>query len=1134
MDRALAQGQPHAQLGRVGGEAAGLGHDHAALRGVPAIHEEDPLHLRGAGIQPLHIQDEALEGAVKDPLLNAHRHLAAGHVEDQVLEGLVAVGQDPDGDDEGEERRGNAEKDRRPAEPAEAGAGPSEAQELAVGAQACECGKGGQENRHGNGYDQGIREDVEEELEDRQHPHALVDNQFDQAEDLVGQEDEGEDHEAEQKGCGHLLQYGTIQEPHRCPQRSLGTNRANCTPASEGDIAVFPADAADAVPEAVPPPSTRIGPLVPLAVVFGLGIAAAPALPLGPAGWVAAALLGLALAAVGPWVRLRRLRWPALAAGFFCLGAHAVVVAERGAPPHHVSRLPEAALVASLAVEGWVARPPDPQPPDTRDTHDTQRTRFVAEVTHLTLEGRRVPATGRARLTVLGPPVDVRYGDEVRGTFRLRHPRRFDNPGAFDYPAYLASQGVFLEGWTREPVEVTRASRGSRLLAGIFGVRTLLLQRLDAAMPPPQAGLLKATVLGDRSGLTPEMNRAFLDSGTYHILAISGLNVSLLAGALFGLFRLLRASPRWAAGAAAVLVTFYAALAGAGASVIRAAVMADVYLLAVVLDRRADLLNSLALSGLAILWWNPRFLHDAGFQLTYLATLGIILVLPRFQSRLVSLPRPLRWILESVAITVAATAATLPILAGSFNRVSPAGLLANIPIVPLSGLITGLGTAACAVFLAVPTGLAWLNQVNGWLVDALLALARWFGAWPWSTVRVYAPTTGMLLCYYGALAAALWAWPVRLRPGGRGRFSRSAGWVSLGCCALLAAQILWRLYPAVEDSRVRLTMLDVGQGEAIYLEVPGRSNMLVDAGGHARRRLRHRPARHRPVPMARMGEAVGCRGPDAPAVGSHRRRADHSPGGYGRGGLDGRLAGRLRDGRVDSGIPPPPAHPTSGGCRRGSAPSLGARRRAGHSPRRGGPRARRPSASGREPGPNDRSVVLRVQSGDQAILLTGDLERSGEAVLLGSGATLAAQVLKVPHHGSRQSSTEAFLRAVGPAVGYGLRRPPQSVPAPPPGNRGPIPGGGHSCLADGSKWCDQRGDAARGDTGPGPAGRSDERAPGAGHRDRQEATERSQRAAALVEDLFLYPPAERPALEPPRDLVSGRGSLCFLSVPPRP
>jgi competence protein ComEC len=799
----------------------------------------------------------------------------------------------------------------------------------------------------------------------------------------------------------------------------------NCTPASEGDIAVFPADAVDVVPDTVQPPSIRVGPLVPLATVFSLGIAIAPALPVGSGGWAAAALLGLALGTVGPWVRLRYLRWPGLMAGFLCLGAQAVVVAERGAPLHHLSRLPEAALSASLLVEGWVATPPDPQPPDTRDTRDIQRMRFVAEVTHLTLEGRRVPATGRARLTVLGAPADVRYGDEVRGTFRLRHPRRFDNPGAFDYPAYLASQGVFLEGWTREPVEVTPAFQGSRLLAAIFGVRTTLLQRLDAAMPSAQAGLLKATVLGDRSGLTPEMNRAFLDSGTYHILAISGLNVSLLAGTLFGLFRLLRASPRLAAAASALLVTFYAALAGASASVIRAAVMADVYLLAVVLDRRADLLNSLALSGLAILWWNPRFLHDVGFQLTYLATLGIILVLPRCQSRLVWLPRPLRWTLESVAITVAATATTLPILASSFNRISPAGLLANIPIVPLSGLITGLGTAACAVLLAVPTGLAWLNRVNGWLVDALFELARWFGAWSWSSVRVYTPTTGMLLCYYAALASALWACPAQPPPRGRGRGSRLAGWASLGCCVLLAAQIFWRLHPAVEDTRVRLTMLDVGQGEAIYLEVPGRGHMLVDAGGMLGEGfdigqrvivpfLWHEWVNRLDVVVLTHPQSDHIGG--APTILREVPVGEVWTGGSpATSAADVWIQEYLRHRRIPhrvvvAGDPPlrwgqalvQVLHPAG---EDGSAPPL------------------RPEQN---PRPNDRSVVLRVQTGDQAILLTGDLERGGEATLLGSGALLAAQVLKVPHHGSRQSSTDAFVHAVHPAaalVSVGHRNP---------------------------------------------------------------------------------------------------------------
>ena len=786
---------------------------------------------------------------------------------------------------------------------------------------------------------------------------------------------------------------------------------SDSTPTSEGDLAVFPpmAPAQPADPDRARSFCAR--PIVPLAVAFGLGIALAPALPLGSVGWAAAALVGLFLGAIGPWAGARHLRWPGLVAGFLCLGAQAMVVALREAPPHHLSRLPEAALGAPIPLEGWVAVPPDPQPAELRDAGDALRTRFVVEVTHLTLGDRRVSATGRARLTVLGPALDLRYGDEVRGHFRLRHPRRFDNPGAFDYPAYLASQGIFLEGWTQEPVEALATPHGSRILAAVFRVRALLLQRIDAAMPAAEAGLLKATVLGDRSGLTPEMNRAFLDSGTFHILAISGLNVSLLAGGLFAMLRLARASPRLAACASAILVTFYAALAGASASVIRAAVMADVYLLAIVLDRRADLLNSLALSALAILWWNPRFLQDVGFQLTFLATLGIILVVPRCERGLASVWRPLRWVIESVAITVAATAITLPILATTFNRVSPAGLLANIPIVPLSGLITGLGTAACALFLLIPAGVTGLNQVNGWLVDLLFGLARWFADWPWSSVRVFTPTGAMLVTYYAAVAMLLWAFPVVPAMGGRGRSRRWAAWGAVACCLGLGGEALWLLYPPEKGAAVRVTFLDVGQGEAIFLEAPGQGRMLVDAGGTQGGGfdigqhvivpfLWHEWVRHLDVlalthpqsdhiggaptilRMVSVGEVWTGAGPALSPTDLwiqeylRRRRIPH------RVVVAGDAPFRMGEAVIEA------LHPDAG--------SMAATGGAGRAPR-----------------PNDRSLVLRVRLEDQAVLLTGDLERDGEAALLHSGVALGAQVIKVPHHGSRQSSTEAFLRAVG-------------------------------------------------------------------------------------------------------------------------
>lgn len=258
-------------------------------------------------------------------------------------------------------------------------------------------------------------------------------------------------------------------------------------------------------------------PLVPLAVAFTLGIGLEHWLEWRPLGWTAA--LGIALVLGGGvwWAGVRRAVWPVLILGFVGLGGQAMAAALFGAPPNHLSRLSEASLLSPAPLEGWVVGPPDPRPADARDLTDPERTRFVVEVTRLRLGEAWVVTRGRARLTVLGQAPEVAYGDEVRGTFRLHHPRRFGNPGAFDYPGYLATQGIFLEGWTRDPVNLTQARRGSTILAAVFHVRALLLRRLDAALPPQQAALVKAMVLGDRSGLTPEMNQAFLDSGTYHV-----------------------------------------------------------------------------------------------------------------------------------------------------------------------------------------------------------------------------------------------------------------------------------------------------------------------------------------------------------------------------------------------------------------------------------------------------------------------------------------------------------------------------------------------------------------------------------------------------------------------------------------
>jgi competence protein ComEC len=759
-------------------------------------------------------------------------------------------------------------------------------------------------------------------------------------------------------------------------------------------------------------------PLLGPAAGFGLGILLESWCRIASPVWMAGSLALLACALILRRIGRARISHGLVAVSFIGLGAQSLGAALLEAPPNHLSRLPEAWLAAPLAVEGWVAVPPDPAPADRRDLAGSDRTRFVVETTRVLLGDRWMPVTGRARLTLWGETLPLAYGQTIRGTFRLRRPRAFGNPGAFDSPGYLASQGIFLEGWTPDPLEIGEPVAGSLLAGEVFRLRGMLLARFDAALPPAEAALLKAMVLGDRSGLTREMQEAFLGSGTYHILAISGLNVSLLAGAAFAALRLFRVSGRIAALLSILVVTGYAGLAGGGDSVVRAAIMADLYLLALVLDRRVSLLNSLALAALALLWWNPRSLFEVGFQLTFLATLGIVLVVPLVDRRLSALPRPLRYLLGSIAVTVAATAMTAPILASAFNRLTPVGLLANLPVVPLSGAITALGLAAGAGLMILPAGIPWLTQASGALVDLLLTVAGWFAAWPGGAFFVFAPTPGMTLCYYGTLAGlllyaegergALPSWRARLQS-----VRLQGGALAAACLLALGVQVLLRLYPAPLEDRVRVTFLDVGQGEAILLELPGR-RILVDGGGllgesfDAGRRI-VAPYLWRAW-IGRLDAVIVTHPETDHAYGIASLLELVPVGEVWTGPLPAAsvtaiwLAELLRERRIPHRVVASDSPALRAGMARLEVIHPSPERRSAL------------AAGGRPPRVNEESLVIRLSLGETAMLLTGDLGRSGEAALLESGRPLRANVLKVPHHGSRTSSTPAFLQAVAPEI----------------------------------------------------------------------------------------------------------------------
>jgi competence protein ComEC len=397
--------------------------------------------------------------------------------------------------------------------------------------------------------------------------------------------------------------------------------------------------------------------------------------------------------------------------------------------------------------------------------------------------------------------------------------------------------------------------------------------------------------------------------------------------------------------------------------------MATLVLLALLLERESAVLNSLALAGLVILAVRPADLHDPGFQLSFAATAGIVLA-----------PTPRHGLLAAIAVSAAAQLAVLPIGLAHFNQVSTIGVLANLGVVPLAGVATVLGLVAVAVDLVSSTLGGWLFAAAWPVLLALRLVVAAAAAVPGAVIYLPAPGAIAVACYVAALALALTAWRLRTT---RPRFAWQLAGVASALGLLSAIVTLWpALRPA--DGRLRVTVLDVGQGDAIVVEGTDGRTLLVDAGAGGPYRL---DAGERAVAPFLWNRGVLRL---AATVVTHAD-ADHA---------GGMAAIRDRFTVLD------PWDGASGTLALGGALIT----------------ALPTAATGR----NDSSRVLRVELGLASILLASDVEALGEQALLASGAPLGATVLKVPHHGSRTSSGAALLSAVHPSaavISVGRRNP---------------------------------------------------------------------------------------------------------------
>jgi competence protein ComEC len=699
---------------------------------------------------------------------------------------------------------------------------------------------------------------------------------------------------------------------------------------------------------------------------------------------------------------------------------------------------------------------------------------YEIELTGVEYQNALVPASGGLRLSFsMQPdqamPPDLHAGDEVAVLAQAKLPQVFRDDGAFDRRAYLASQNIDVVATLRSPLLLEREAPahptiGTRLAR----MRRRLREKSDGlfASKPDVAGVLRAMLLGDRTFVDRSEAADFQKTGVFHVLVVAGLHVGALAAFLFSLSRKLRLTAIVTMVLTLTLLFAYVAVVEQRPPVLRAAMMTSIAVIGSFFFRRLDLVNSAAVAALLLLIAKPLAIRDSSFQLTFLA-IGCIAGLgapwleqtvqpyvralrgwrdvtrdaahePRAAQFRIDLRSLVSWISarlparvarpaentlargigvslriwELLVLTVALQVGMLPLMARDFHRVTLSGPLANLAAVPLTGVIVPIG------FLTLGTGVLFpvLGKILAWpltwLTLALLKVVQWTADFQGWSYRIPGPPVWLIALFF--VAAILLAFALRSA-------SAQRQWIRIGAaCAVAAGALLIAIYPFGAQwaaGRLEMTVLDVGQGDSLFVVSPHGRTMLIDGGGVFSGFLGQEERNGIDPGEEAVSPYLWSRGfQKIDVVALTHAHQDHL------GGLTAILenfrVGSLWVGREVS----------SAALEKLEDLAMQKKIPIAHESR--GEKFSWDGVQGEFLWPdiapeevaasakNDDSLVFRMKYGGRSVMLPGDAEKQAEAEILAENTEdkLRADVLKVGHHGSKNSTTNEFLAAVHPQV----------------------------------------------------------------------------------------------------------------------
>ncbi|MDQ2085939.1 DNA internalization-related competence protein ComEC/Rec2 [Herbivorax sp. ANBcel31] len=642
-----------------------------------------------------------------------------------------------------------------------------------------------------------------------------------------------------------------------------------------------------------------------------------------------------------------------------------------------------------VTIKGYIGSEPDIK---------ESRVTYIINTEEIILRDERIQIKGKVRLSTLNDTELIQYGREVLVSGRLNIPTGRRNPGGFDFRNYLNQSKISATMFaTEQNIDVKDGYKGNLAVKYGLALRERVLNVINKSLPPSQAALLNAILLGCKSDLGDEVEGMFRGAGLAHVIVVSGMHVGYILLGLVIFFRKCKVKRSFANIIIIIILWGYALMTGFGPSVIRAVIMASVVLIGQIIKREADVLNSIFFAALIMLLYNPAFLFSVGFQLSFIATISIVLFYKNIKELLDNEILP-QYITGIISLTLAAQLGVIPVVAFYFNEISLVSVISNVLVAPVVGIITILGLVMAVlgqihIFFSQAVGLC-----NNALLSFVLFVSSRISSLPFATVRVITPSILFIGAYYTCLFYFFWYKPkykVQLMLKHR---------VIIGVSVFIVILINLFIPKGLE-----VVFLDVGQGDSAFIRTESGKTVLIDGGGYLDAdddsnigddvvipflldygvtkldvvAVTHGHIDHTQglEPVLESFDVSNFIIPDVPVMD----------------GLEELLRiAKERDINIES-------------CKKGDIIDLD---------RKTHFKVLHPKRDFyiNESALNNNSLVLKLYYEDVSMLFTGDIEIEAERMLIDDEVFMESDVLKVAHHGSGSSTTPEFLERVNPLV----------------------------------------------------------------------------------------------------------------------